>query len=63
MDQQQPQDLDRLIDASAVTLGIAIEPEWKPGIAANLAAALNAAAVQAEIELPDDAEPAPTFEA
>ena len=63
MDKQQQQDLNSLIDASAAALGIAIEPEWKPGIAANLAAALSAAAVQAEFELPDEAEPAPTFEA
>lgn len=62
MDKQQQQDLDSLIDASAAALGIAIEPEWKPGIAANLAL-LNAAAAQAEFKLPDEAEPAPTFEA
>jgi hypothetical protein len=63
VNQQQPQDLDTLIDASAAALGIAIAPEWKPGIAANLAAALSAAAMQAEFDLPDEAEPAPTFEA
>jgi hypothetical protein len=40
--------------ASSAALGIAIEPEWKPGIVANLAAALNAATVQAEFELPDE---------
>jgi hypothetical protein len=63
VDKQQQHDLERLIDASAAALGIAIEPEWKPGIVANLAAVLNAAALQAEFELPDEAEPAPTFEA
>jgi hypothetical protein len=63
VDKQQQQDLDRLLDTSAAALGIAIEPEWKPGIVANLAAVLNAATVQAEFELPDEAEPAPTFAA
>ena len=63
MDKQQQQDLDRLIDASAGALGIAIEPAWMPGIVANLAAALIAATLQAEFELPDETEPAPTFEA
>jgi hypothetical protein len=63
VDTQQQQDLGRLIDAIAAALGIAIEPEWKPGIVANLATVLNAAAVLAEFELPDEAEPAPTFEA
>jgi Protein of unknown function (DUF4089) len=63
VDKQQQHDLERLIDASAAALGIAIAPEWKPGIVANLAAVLNAATLQAEFELPDEAEPAPTFEA
>ena len=63
MDKQQQQDLDGLIDAGAAALGIAIEPEWKPGIVANLAAVLNAATAQTEFELPDEAEPAATFEA
>ena len=63
MDKQQQHDLDRFIDASAGALGIAIEPAWTPGIVANLAAVLNTATLLAEFELPDEAEPAPTFEA
>jgi hypothetical protein len=63
VDKLQQQDLDRMIDASAAVLGIAIETEWKPGIVANLAAVLSAATVLEEIELPDEAEPAPIFEA
>ena len=55
--------LDNLIDANATALGIAIEPEWKPGIAANLRFTLRVAAMVAEFELPDEAEPAPVFEA
>jgi hypothetical protein len=55
--------LDKLIDASAAALGPPIEPEWKPAIRANLAVTLRLAAMVAEFELPDEAEPAPVFEA
>jgi hypothetical protein len=55
--------LDALIDASAAALGIEIEPEWKPGIRANLAVTLRLANLVAEFELSDEAEPAPVFEA
>jgi hypothetical protein len=55
--------LDKLIDANAASLGLPIEPQWKPAIRANLAVTLRLAAVVAEFELPDEAEPAPVFEA
>ena len=63
MNEQQEEHLDNLIDAGAAALGIAIEPEWKPGIKANLQATLRVAAMVTELELPDEAEPAPVFEA
>jgi RNAse (barnase) inhibitor barstar len=59
----QPQDLDALIDAGTATLGLPIESEWKPGIRANLQVTLRLAQMVAEFELPDEAEPAPVFEA
>ena len=40
-----------------------IEPAWKPAIKANLQVTLRLAAIVAEFELPDEAEPAPVFEA
>jgi 1-carboxybiuret hydrolase subunit AtzG-like len=55
--------LDQLIDASAAALALPIEPAWKPAIRANLAVTLRLAHVVAEFELPDEAEPAPIFEA
>jgi hypothetical protein len=55
--------LDKLIDASAAALGVPIEPEWKPPIRANLAVTLRLADMVAEFVLPDEAEPAPVFEA
>jgi Protein of unknown function (DUF4089) len=56
--------LDEFIDAAARALGIPVEPQWKPGIKANLQVTLRvAAAMVADFELPDEAEPAPVFEA
>jgi Protein of unknown function (DUF4089) len=54
--------LDEFIDAVARALGIPVEPQWKPGIRANLQVTLRVAAMVAEFELPDEAEPAPVFE-
>jgi len=55
--------IDALVDAAARVLALPIEPEWKPAIRANLQITLRLAAVVAEFELPDEAEPAPIFEA
>jgi hypothetical protein len=55
--------LDEFIDAAARALGIPVEPQWKPGIRANLQVTLRVAAMVADFELPDEAEPAPVFEA
>ena len=55
--------LDDLIEASARILALPLEPEWKPSIRANLAASFRLAALVEEFELPDEAEPAPVFEA
>ena len=55
--------LDKLIDASAAALALPIASEWKPAIRANLEVTLRLAHVVAEFELPDETEPAPTFEA
>jgi Protein of unknown function (DUF4089) len=55
--------LDKLIDASAAALALPIEAEWKPAIKGNLAVTLRLANMVAEFQLPDEAEPAPVFEA
>ena len=49
------------IDAAARVLDLAIEPAWKPAVAANLEATLRLAASFMEFPLPDEAEPAPIF--
>jgi len=56
-------DLDTYIDAAAQALGIPIQPEWRGEIRANLDVTFKLAALVAEKELPDDAEPAPVFKA
>jgi hypothetical protein len=55
--------LDALIEASATMLGIAIEPDWLPAVRANLATSYRLARLVEEVDLPDEAEPAPMFEA
>jgi hypothetical protein len=55
--------IEALVDSAAEVLALPIEPEWKPAIRANLQVTLRLAAVVAEFELPEDAEPAPVFEA
>jgi hypothetical protein len=54
-------ELDAYIDASAVALGLAIAPEWRAAVRANLAITFRLGAVVAEFELSDEAEPAPVF--
>lgn len=61
----QPSDetLDALIAASAALLRLSIAPEWLPAIRQSLAVSYSLAEVVEELELPDEAEPAPVFEA
>jgi len=58
-----PDPLDDFIAASVRTLGLSIKPDWLPAVRANLEVTLRHAALVAEFELPDDAEPAPIFTA
>jgi 1-carboxybiuret hydrolase subunit AtzG-like protein len=55
--------LDSYIDAAVELLALPVEPAWKPAIRTNLQVTLRLAAVVAELDLPDEAEPAPVFEA
>jgi hypothetical protein len=58
-----PDPLDDFIMASARTLAIPMKKDWLPAVRANLEVTLKHAAVVAEFEMPDDAEPAPIFAA
>jgi hypothetical protein len=57
------EDVDVYVDAAAEVLGLPLDPAWKPAVKANLLVNLRLAAAVAELELPDEAEPAPVFEA
>ena len=56
-------DLDSFVDASALILGIAIQPEWREAVKANLALTFRMGALVLDFPLPDEAEPAPVFTA
>jgi hypothetical protein len=55
--------LNDYVVTSAQTLGLPIDPNWLAAVKANLDVTLKHAALVAEFELPDDAEPAPIFAA
>jgi hypothetical protein len=56
-------DVDAFIESGTRLLQLPIEPTWAPAIRANLEVVLRLAALVAEFDLPDEAEPAPVFEA
>jgi hypothetical protein len=60
---KKPDPLDAYIDSAAALLGLPLEPGWKPAVRANLEVTLKLAALVGEKELPDDAEPAPVYQA
>ena len=55
--------IDDLVAASAQALGLTIEPTWRGGVKFNLRLILRIGALVDEFPLPDDAEPAPVFDA
>jgi hypothetical protein len=55
--------LDDYIAAAAAALALPLQPDWQPAIKANLAVTLKHAALVAEFALPDEAEPAPIYQA
>lgn len=55
--------LDALIDAAAPALGLAVRPEWRAAVRANLAVSLRMGAAVLDFPLDDEAEPAPVFRA
>jgi hypothetical protein len=55
--------LDAYIDSAAALLKLPLAPEWKGAVRANLEVTMKLAALVGEKELPDDAEPAPVYQA
>lgn len=63
MQDPKPEMLDALIEANAELLDLTIDPAWMPTIRQSLAVTYRMAAFVEAFDLPDDAEPAPVFEA
>lgn len=61
--EDDPELLDRMIDAAAPILGLAISEAWRPAVRANLAVSLSFARVVDQFVLPDEIEPANVFKA
>ena len=59
----KPDALDGFIAAGAAALGLAIDQAWMPEVRRQLQITLAHGAKVASFALPDDAEPAPVFEA
>lgn len=55
--------LDAYIDAAAAALDLPVDPAWKTEVRANLEVTLRLGRLVGEFPLPDDAEPAPVYEA
>jgi hypothetical protein len=55
--------LDDLITATADALALPIEPAWRPAVRAHIEVTLRLAKLVEDLDLPDDAEPAPVFRA
>ena len=59
----QQDSLNDLVDAAARALDLAVAPEWRGGVKANLAVTFALAELFMDCPLPDEAEPAPVFSA
>jgi 1-carboxybiuret hydrolase subunit AtzG-like protein len=54
---------DDFIDAAANSLGLPLDPAWKPAIRENLEVAFRLARLVEDFPLSDEAEPAPVYKA
>jgi hypothetical protein len=56
-------ELDAFMDATAIALGLTIQPEWRDAVRANLAVTFRMGETVLAFALPDEADPAPVFTA
>ncbi len=54
---------DEFVAEAAQMMGVALHPEWTPDVRAHLETMLRMAETVLAFDLPDAAEPAPTFQA
>ena len=60
-DSPNSEDLAGFMDAAARTMDLAIDPQWRSSVLANLEVTLRLARLVTDFKLPDEAEPAPLF--
>ncbi|HEY9642626.1 MAG TPA: DUF4089 domain-containing protein [Coleofasciculaceae cyanobacterium] len=53
---------EQLVDVLAPLLGLTIEPEYRPGVIANMERNVKIAQLVMEFTLPDEIEVAPVFQ-
>jgi hypothetical protein len=53
--------LNDFVDAAALALDLPLAPEWQSAVKVNLQVILQQAALFADFDLPDEAEPASIF--
>jgi len=63
MQEPSAEAIDAVIEANAELLDLTIDPAWLPSIRQNLAVTYRMARFVEAFQLPNDAEPAPVFEA
>ncbi len=59
----RPDPVDAMVTAGAEALGLSIDPAWRKSVAFNLRLIMQHAARVDEFALPDEAEPAPIYQA
>ena len=62
-EQMSDDDLDTFAASGARLLGLAIAPDWRASVRANLRVSLGHGHLVAAFRLPDEADPAPVFSA
>jgi hypothetical protein len=58
-----PDDFDAWLDANAALLGITVAPEWRNAVRLHLRITRDMAQSVLDFQLPDEADPAPVFQA
>lgn len=53
--------LDALIDTGTALFGINMKPEWRASVRLHLTISLGHAATVLAVDIPDHADPAPTY--
>ncbi len=55
--------LEAYMDAAAAVLGLRIAPEWRGAVRANLAVTFRLGGLILDLDIPDEADPAPVYRA